>query len=813
MPHRTHRHALLLLLLAVLLASGPARLAAAPDDPPGTLRGVVQAGDTGDPLPGANVAVRRAADSTLVDGTTTDNTGHFAIEDLPLGAYTVVASFVGYTPQTRSITLTEDAPEQTLEPLHLAPATAQMDGVDVTAERAFMTTEGSKTIYDFDQTQVALASKSADDVLRDLPSVQIDFDGAISLRGSENVRVHVNGKPVPMQGEALVQYLKGLSADDIDRVEIDTNPSARHDPEGTAGRINIVLDRAEDPGWSGSVSASAGQHQRFDGSGNLGYQRGPWQLHAAYSANHGLREMEQELLRRSRAPDPTRLLDQLATNEMTRQGHHLSTQIDHQLTPKTTLSLTSTGSVFALDDTRDVSYAQAPASGDTDAPLHRAVQTDNRRWYLDERLSATQEFDTEHHTLSADLRYRTRDGRQTFEEETSLPTSPRERGTQEQRSQGASLEIDYTRPAGPGRIETGYKGSLRHVSRDYDLTRYDDASDRFVTVPERSRAFTFREDVHAAYGTLQRALGPFDAEAGLRLEHARTNVDPDGGASVANRYVSLYPSASLTYALSKARRLSLSYSKRVNRPSAQQLSFAGRLDDPYVRFVGNPDLDPERVHKVELTAMQHVGPATITLTPYVQRTVDAIEWRTTTSDSLTIRTPDNYDASTSFGTELTASLQLDRRFQASLSGNAYRVETNGSNLENDLTHDALAMMARANATWTVRPGWRLQLSQFYRSPVETGLGQLDAFYRTEVAVEHAFWNDRATLGLRVRDPFNTSEMGFRQQTRRFTEQMTNRWNGRSLSLSFSYRFGDADDQKPRRRPPQNGGGTGIMGGN
>ena len=231
------------------------------------------------------------------------------------------------------------------------------------------------------------------------------------------------------------------------------------------------------------------------------------------------------------------------------------------------------------------------------------------------------------------------------------------------------------------------------------------------------------------------------------------------------------------------------------------------------RVVAEYGLDPERVHTLELTLLQHAGPATITLRPYARRTVDAIDWRTRlVADSLTVRTFDNYAASTSVGVEVASSLQFGKTLQVSLSGNAYRMETNGDNLANTLTRDAFAVMGRANVRWTVRPGLRLQLSQFYRSPIDHGLGHMDAFYRTEASIEQSFLDDRATLGLRVSDPFDTSDMGFEQTSASFREQMTNNWQGRSVSLSLSYQFGNPDNKPRQQKPSSQGGGMGVMGG-
>lgn len=303
---------------------------------------LVVAGDTGDPLPGANVAVRQLSDSTLVRGATTDSTGSFVIRDVPVGSYHVVASFVGFAGQSRRVDVTERA--VTLRPFRLSESAAEMDEVSVVAERALMTTQGSTAIYNFEKAQVNLSSKSAADVLRDLPSVRVDRDGAVSLRGSENVKLHVNGKPVPLSGQALVQYMRSLSAQNIDRIEVNTNPSARYDPEGTAGIINIVLNRTRSAGWSGGLSASGGTNANASASGNLGYQNGPWALHGSYSYNRSAMDVVQTLFRRGLDPS-TVLLDQTADLDALRQGHSFTAQVDYQLTPQTTMSLTSMSNV------------------------------------------------------------------------------------------------------------------------------------------------------------------------------------------------------------------------------------------------------------------------------------------------------------------------------------------------------------------------------------------------------------------------------------------------------------------------------------
>lgn len=794
-----------LMILTCLLMGAVIVSPARGDDRPGVVQGIVESADSGAPLPGANVAVRAPSDSTLVGGATTDSTGHFVIENLPTGEYTVVASFMGYEPSSRRVTLTDSDPTKTLGPVQLSATTAQMDGATVSAERPFVTTEGSKKVYNFEQTQVALSGKSAVDVLRDLPSLRVDLDGAIRLRGNQNVSIHVNGEPVAMDGKALIQYLRGLSGSDVKRVEVNPNPSARHDAEGTAGIVNIVLDRSEDRGMNGGVSLSAGTSPQYSGSGHLGYNRDPWTLYGSYSYRHNGRKLAETLRRQSPDPSGTMLLARSSSSNYDYGGHSANAEIDYALTPATTLSLTSTASTRESDQSQRTRLRRAQ---ETTAQT-RALDATNRHAHLDNRFSATHKFDAETHELSGEVRYQHRDRNERSRDVDAFPSSPRERQSQANDEQEVSAKLDYTRPQGPWTIETGLKGSARALDQHYETFRFDESAGNFADHPEHTDALDFREEVYAGYGTLQRTIGPIDAEVGLRVEHTRTTIDANDEAANNNRYTNFFPSASLTYPLGSGRRISLSYTNRVDRPHAYQLSAFDASHDPYVRFVGNPSLDPEQVHKTELTIMQKVGPATVAVSPYARHRTNAIEWATTLrTDSVTVRTFDNYDANTSYGTELTSSMKVGD-VKASLSGNAYRMITHGGNLESGITRDALALSGRANVTWTVQPGLRAQLSQYYRSPMDTGLGQIDGRSRTSVSLEKTFWNDKATLGLRVQDPFDTSEIGLRKHTGDFRERLSRNWNGRSASLSFSYRFGESDRKKQRPNPSAEGGGLGL----
>jgi len=769
-----------------------------------SVTGRVVEATSGNPMPGANVILRRMADSTLVAGTTTDSLGRFVLEDLPLTSLQLTARFVGYTPVHRKVEPEAEAVTR-IETLRMQASTESLDGVDVVGERGVLTTEGGKKVYRIDRSQTNLAGKSTADVLRDLPSVRVSRDGAVSLRGQSDVRLFVNGQPMSLSGKALGQYLRSLSARNVQRIEIDTNPSARYDPEGTAGIIHIVLDRGTGSGWNGSLSVVGGTNRNARGNANVGYRSQRWTAHGTYGYNRSPMDLRQSLTRRDAQGDGPLRLDQVSDAEAVRHGHTFSGQFDIDLTPSTALSLHSTGTIHRSDRVRSTTNA-VTASG-------RRSDTQQSSLNLDERVSLTHTLGADDHQLTGDIRYQRSTRSQEFTDRARAAELAARRGLDEQTENRGDGSIDYRTPLGSATLEAGYDGTYRVVDREHDQTVLQAAP----TPPVRSgtdRSLEYRESIHAVYTTLSTSLGDWDVEAGLRAERVDRRIEPfDASISESHSYA-FYPSASVTYSSSPIQSFTLSYSKRVNRPSTRQLSFAGLLDDPYERFEGNPDLDPETVHALELSFMQHIGPAMVTLTPYARRTVDAIDWRSrVVGDSLNVRTFDNFAGETSVGVELATSLRIGRTLRGTLGGNVFRANTDGSNLERQLSRDAVAVMGRASLRWTPRPNLDVQLSQFYRSPMDAGLGRMDAFYRTRLSVEQSFWQDRASVGLRVQDPLDTSDMRFVQSTDRFQETMINNWDGRSLSLSLSYRFGAKNTQDRSRTNPSSGStGMGIMGG-
>lgn len=820
---RRSRPGLFGLFLVVLMGGllvGLSDARAQEEDETGALHGQVIENDSEDPLEGATVALwsETDSDSTLVTGTVTEAEGRFSFDEVPMDAYTLRVSFVGYSdrrfPDTRP---GQDDEAADLGTIRLASETERAGEVEVTADRPAAQIETDRTVYNTSQRAVS-AGGSARRVLETLPSIQIDVDGSISYRGNESVALHINGDPASLQGETLVSYLQSLPASAVQRVEIIPNPSAKYEPEGMAGIINIVLERDVDSGWGGGFTAGgrADANGRYGGNGstNIGYQSEGLRFVTTYSYRRGSEEdSDTRFVERFNGGGASTLINQSGYEEELEQSHSLTSRLNYNVTEATSFGFEGTFSVRRdEEDGRNIERWYTGSMGSApDSTNARLLQEDSGDETIDGRLSFDHTFVEDEHTLEAELRYdrdfETEEGiyrDYALQSNGSLRQDPwRVQNDQvNEDEQDGSLEIDYVRPLGGLEMETGYKGTLRRL--DSDQTFVNDQT-----------FFTFDELIHAAYGILSDDWGDFGGEVGLRAETVNTTFDLTAEDEVNSSYVSLYPSAFLTYEPNERRQARLSYSKRVDRPSLWDINPIDDNDNPTFQSEGNPGLDPEYIHSFELTATQRWGGASITVTPYVRHTVNEIEdieqERTQVvggdTTTITVRRAENLSSSTSYGTEVVTTFNWNDRLEGTINGNVYRSVTDGSNLSTDLSNDALTYSGRANIRGDLRDGLQLEVSQFYRPATDIPGGRVGRFTSTELALQKELFNGDGSLTFRVDDIFNATQFNVRRRTNNFYQESTFQWGSREYSLTFQYTFGNNPEE--RRDGP---GGGGFEGG-
>ncbi len=777
--------------------------------PGGTIHGSVVDAATGRPVAAASVGIRSAQGSALVGGAVARPDGTFRVEGLRPGRYQVRVSVMGYTAVTRAdVAVSPASPVVDLGAIRLTAGAVALEGLTATGERSAVQLAPDRNTYQ--ARDVATGAANATDVLRNVPSVEVDGDGKVSLRGNQNVAVQINGRAAPVTGDQLANFLQQLPAATVERVEVIPNPSAKYDPEGMAGILNIVLKQNTDLGTSGGVMLGVGSSNRvgdgINASGNLGWQKGPLTLFGSYGLNMGERETTGFHLLDSHPTTSQRsFLQQDILGEHQMRGHVFNGNADLKVAERTNVTGTLMLSARNMEMDSRTGYRQMDADRQLVGMYGRSSLTEIRDLTADGSLAFKRVFTPRQNELTAEVRLnlgRFEAGNDFARQDLTLSGGAAgdqpvlERADQDADTRNLTLQTDWTRSLGARtKLETGYKGTLRLLDGDLTADDFSYAENRWIRDAGQTNSARYGENVHAVYGVLSQGFGTVDVQAGLRAERADTRVEL---ATVAtpfdNDYTSLFPSALVAWNVSDTRQVKASYSKRVRRPDGRILNPFPFYEDPQNVMVGNPYLKPEYTHAVELGFQQSMQRGSLQISPYFRRTTDAIRRIRTVEDNVTTSTFKNLATSDSYGADLTGSLRLGDKLSGFASMNVFHTQTDGSNV--GVSTEATSWSARLNGTYKVAPRTDLQGMWMYRAPQNVEGGRIESWNMLNFSIRQRLMGEKASLTLRVMDPFD--QMGFAVRTgdATYSQESRRKWGARSAQVTFSYNFG----RPPRVRP-------------
>jgi len=806
-------------------ASGGVLEAQTPGQPPavrppvagtGEIRGSVVDAETNAPIFSASIAVLSRADGSLVTGAIARQDGTFRLEGLRPGTYVLRTSSVGYSSQTSDeIVITDSAPRVATGSIRLVRSAVALEGVDVTVDASAITLQPDRNSYR--ARDLAPAGGTASDVLRATPSVQVDGDGKVSLRGNENVAVQINGRPAPIRGAQLAAYLQQIPANMLERVEVVPNPSAKYDPEGMAGIINIVMKQNVDLGVSGGLTlGGAATAARYNASGNVGYQRGPLTLFSTYGYSADERAVtginDRERFDALRAP--LSYTGQVIAGETDNAGHNFSTNLDYRLGARDVLSGTLMLNRRGMTDGSLSAYTVRSGSGSLLERYDRLREADTRNQVVDFTLAHKRTWAPQKHELSTEFRVNRAEDR----DRSGLWRQPvavagegvpgridAETNDVDALSYQATAQTDYTRTlAARTKLETGYRGHARWLDRDFRVQNDPLGTGQWVP-SDLSNRFEFDEQIHAAYGVLSHGVGKFDLQAGLRAEHASRDFAL-ADQRFPTRYGSFFPSGVALFKPADHTQWKLSYSRRIRRPGTQELNPFPVFFDVQNVFLGNPELKPEFTDALELGYQRTGKPGSIQVSPFFRRTTDVIRFIISPTDTVAGREVTsisfkNLATSNSWGTDVNGSLRLGTRLSGFAGFNVFKMVTEGSGAESSLSSDAVTWSARVNGTAQVTKDLSFQAMYFYRAPMNIERGRFSSSSMANFSLRQKLRGEKASVALRVSDPFNT--MRFRVEAGDETNiQITERqWDVRAVHLTFQYNFGQAPRIR-QRRPDQ-----------
>jgi iron complex outermembrane recepter protein len=766
------------------------------------------------PIPHATVQLLRFKDSSLINSRITDTNGLAMFENIPDGEYLLRVSIVNHITQYSGIVqISAHQNGWQLPPLVLQPANTLLKEVTVAGRKSFIQHTADKTIVNV-EASITSAGATVMEVLEKSPGIAIDRDGNISLKGRANVLILIDGKPTYVSGSDLAGLLNGISASNVEQIEIMDNPPAKYDAAGNAGIINIKTKKNRQHGFNGNLvfAYSQGKLPKTNNSLLLNYRTGKWNLFMNYSLNAGSNFMNMYALRtyfeadgktvNSQLQQPTRFTGK-AFSQTLKAG------ADYFFSPKTTLGVTLNG--FGLSRSgRGTAIAEwINENGVTDS-----VITSNNRSSADWHngginfnarhvFSATREL-----TVDLDLLNYRISSYQYFQNNLHTPGGYEEtmQGDLPSRIRILSAKADYTQHVNERlKAEAGWKSS--RVTTDNLAEYFYLQNNDWQPDPGKTNHFLYTENIHALYGNAEQQLGRFTVQGGLRYEYTAYDATQLGNAarndsSFSRRYNSLFPTAYISYKADSLNSFTFSAGRRIDRPAFQKLNPFVFVINKYTNQQGNPFFKPQYTWNLELT---HQFKDLLTTSVSYSRTKDYFsQIFLADTTGIIVYTEGNLGRMQNLG--LSVSMQA-----APLSWWSFttQADLNHKKIEGFLWQAYTATITQLNLNITnqfrFKKGWMAELSGYYITKSQQDLQEvLDPTGQVSAGVSKQLWKNKVTVKLNVRDIFYTQAMQGLTHFQQTNEFFTLKRDSRMATLSFTWRFGKPAKGLPRR----SGGGAG-----
>ncbi|MDT8324840.1 MAG: outer membrane beta-barrel family protein [Bacteroidota bacterium] len=746
--------AILVILISVSTAfaqQAPPRTAAPP--PSGDeIRGEVVDAASGHVIEYASVVLYRTSDSSMVQGTVTDAEGEFMLSDVDEGRYYIEVRFMGYESRViNDLRLGED--DLDLGRIVLEATSIALEEVEVAADRAPVSYEIDKKVINVDGQLTAV------DVLQNVPSVTVDLDGGVRLRGSGSFTLLIDGRPSALDAS---DALEQIPASAIENIEIITNPSARWDPEGVSGIINIIMKKGRTPGTTGTFNLNAGTQDRYGGDLLL-TQRGEG-FSVYFGGDYGKRGYHRTETERSRfaSPEGDLLVNSSGDGIWAREGYDLRAGFELPFSMRDNLGA---GIRYGYREhgggtTRD--YLEQRGNMPAESYLSRNDRSRGGN-FLAADANYQHLFEGEKHELSAELSYRNREGEEETTDEllnTDGEITSGRHSTEDGPGERLELRVDYLRPMGRAAfLESGYQARVSSSEDRTTLSNFDTALQEYVLQPEFSRATTYDRNIHALYTLFRGEAGDFGYQAGLRGEYTGRQVEvSDTAATFDIDRWDYFPTLHASYSFSGTQQIMASYTRRIDRPRGWYLEPFLTWMDAYNVRIGNPDLQPEYIDSWEAGYQTHLGDNLISVEGYHRMTSNKIERvRSVYRDNVTLQRVENVGTETASGAELMFNFRAFELWDIYLLGNLYDYRVEGELSGRSFAEQRFTWNLRFNNTFRLSPTTMLQLNLRYNSPSVSAQGRTEGYAVADFAVRQEFFERRFSATLDVSDVFHTAE--------------------------------------------------------
>jgi outer membrane receptor protein involved in Fe transport len=753
--------------------------------------------DNGEGLPYVSIGIFNVKDSSYVKGAATEISGKFSVQ-IPAGTYYAKISFLSFEEKTiNNIVITKK--DVDLKEISLKPSVNNLDEFSVIEEKNLMELDLDKRVFNVDK-DITNQGANASEILDNVPSVSVDVDGNVSLRGSENVRILINGKPSGMVGITTSEALKQLQGSQIEKIEVITNPSSRYDAEGEVGIINIVLKRDKREGVNGSVNANFGYPNNYGGGFNITLKRKNFSVFTGYGVS--FRNSPGSSSSQQNFTYPDTAFSYNSTSETQRfdfdNNFNLGTEIF--INDYNTLIVSGNTSFGSGNNQTDLTYSDF---NDLDIPtqtVKRLEDEDKERLSYGINMNYRKTFKLKDRLLTFDFSHsdNTDDENSTISQTNNVLASQNleQRVFNNEGGQDYLFQTDYIHPIKKGKLELGLKYTIKKIDDDYAVEQYNDTISDWEYISGYKNYVLYEENVAAAYLMFGNKVNKFSYQLGTRVENTEIITDLTF-TKVENRrnYFNLFPSAHISYELKKQNSLQASYSRRIQRPRHWWILPFFNFSDSRNNFSGNPNLNPEFTDSYEIGHLKNYTKGSILSSVYYRYTINTIERISiSNAEGITQRFPVNLGDKDAFGVEFSGSYELIKWWDLRGSFNFYREIIEGEYIGIKYGSDALAWSTRLNSKWNIKKKVNLQASFNYNAPQQSPQGETKARYSLDTGFSFDMLKGNGTVSFNVKDVFNSRKRRSVSYGENFVSESEFQWRSRYFRVSLTYRI----NQKKKR---------------
>ena len=773
----------------------------------GVIKGKLLSAKAKKPVEYATIAIYSVADSSLITGTISKSNGSFKIENVKVGKYYALITFIGFEHKTiNNISISKENKIQDLGTIILTPAHQEIKGVEIVAEQATVEYKIDKKVVNV-ANNLDAAGGSAVDALENVPSVSVDIDGNVSLRGSESFQVLINGKPSPLSASDALQQIPAAA---IKNIEIITNPSAKYDPDGMTGIVNVILKDNVQQGVNGLIEASAGSFDSYTFNGLLNYRKNKFNYFGGVNAR--LRSFPgggETQLENFVNPDTIMYRDGELDRYRKRDQYTFKGGIDYYYNKKNTISVegayifhqnaknySTNTHEYTLPVTSDLYKNSDNSGGRNGNHFKGSVLWEYKDKKKGENLTTLVYFAKGNELKEENqMEYLTdKDWNNTGTVLSGLNT------IDDDNEMDFRFKMDYTKILKKDhKFEAGIQSRNSREPGKFTFYEYDTLTKDYIYRKDHSSELDFNRDIYSAYATYGGMYKKFGYQLGLRGEYTNRFINSKlaNKTSSINRF-DIFPTIHLSQKLGKSNQVMASYSRRIDRPGGWELDpNPVFISSDFIR-VGNMDLEPEYTDNFELSYQKTLGASFVSMEAYYRTTKNKItRLRTIDNQNITYMTYANLDRDHAAGVELMLNYRIAKWVKLNLTGNYYYYMLEANEEAKTEERQSNNYNFNGNLNFTITPLMKFQLTGFYRGPSVTAQGDIQAFTMMNSALRYDFFNHKLSATFKVRDIFNTMRHEMTSYTDQFNSYNKFYSNNPRFSITLSYRI---NNYKQKRKP-------------